>query len=397
MGRFILLLVCLVSQAAWAASTATTNVFHHAQKGDSFEVERWIRKGGNPSYVYFSKGENAMQHDKRYTPVHAALAWAGGDPVDVIRVLLKYDADIEYFADVNLRYATKDSYGIPPLYRAVSRDQVESARALIRAGAKTRYDYRRFDEPELAKGDPFDPDVVFADSRKMQQWKARAALTSYVESAEMATMLSQENAISMVELGALLAQGKPYGRELAAKLGVSPFATGKIYGVDPGYVALVGEFLQELDGYNRKSGSLSEEDRQLLASLNKMKAGLAKELLLAVDESGCSLSEDLFVEGGVKLNLLIIVAESGGPVCYQYFQRKGLGWPDDVKAVGAGPLHVAVRFNNSNLAKWLIEQDPGLLDSKDNEGRRPLLYSQNEGMVRFLLQNGATPPEAWKD
>ena len=378
MGRFILLVMCLLSQSAWAVGTATTNVFHYAQKGDSFEVERWIRKGGNPSYVYFSEGKNAIQHDKRYTPVHAALAWAEGDPVDVIRVLLKYDADIEYFADVNLKYATKDSFGVPPLYRAVSRDYVESARALIRAGAKTHYDYRRFDEPALATGDPFEPDVVFADARKMERWKARATLTSYVESAAMATMLSQENAISLVELGDLLAQGN-------------------IYGWKPGYAALADQFLRELEGYNRKSESLSEADRQALVSLNKIKAGLAKTLLLAVDEKGCSLSEDLFEEGGVKLNLLIVVAESSGPVCYQYFQRKGLDWPDDVKAVGAGPLHVAVRFNNSKLVKWMIEKNPGLLDSKDNEGRRPLLYSQNEGMVRFLFQNGATPPESWKD
>ncbi|WP_323753590.1 ankyrin repeat domain-containing protein [Marinobacter sp.] len=372
LGRVFLLLMCFWGQTAWAASTATTNVFHHAQAGDSFEVERWIRKGGNPSYIYHQKGEG-MRHDKTFTPMHAALAWAGhkDDPVDVVRVLLKYNADIDYFADLNLKYATKDSFSIPPLYRAVSNDQVESARALIKAGAKTQYDYRDFEEPELDKSDPA---WVFGTERA---WRRRAVLATYVNSVAMTRMLFQEDVLSLAEVAGTLDERKDFVPQ-------------------SGYSHLVEEYFQVLDGYTKKLSSLPEREQKLLNTMNKARFKLVGALMYVDDEKGCAMAEALLDEAGRKVDLGEVIAAKGSPVCYQYFKRQGASWPDSAKQLGVGPLHVAVKFNNHRLVEWLIEQDPSLLTSRDNEGRRPLLYSQNDAMVKFLLDHGATPPEAWK-
>ncbi|WP_188093630.1 ankyrin repeat domain-containing protein [Marinobacter salinexigens] len=313
-----------------------------------------------------------MRHDKTFTPMHAALAWADykDDPVDVVRVLLKYNADIDYFADLNLKYATKDSFSIPPLYRAVSKDQVESARALIKAGAKTQYDYRKFDEPELDKSDPA---WVFGNEKA---WKKRAALVSYVDSVAMTRMLLQEKVLSLADVAATLDQRKDFVPQ-------------------PGYSQLVEEYFQTLGGFTKKLNSLPESDQTLLNTMNKAKFKLVGALMYVEDEKGCEMAEALLDEAGRSVDLGEVVAAKASPVCYQYFKRQGAPWPESAKQLGVGPLHVAVKFNNHRLAAWLIEQDPDLLNSQDNEGRRPLLYSQNDAMVKFLLDHGATPPEAW--
>ncbi|WP_223671133.1 ankyrin repeat domain-containing protein [Kangiella shandongensis] len=374
MGRIILLLICLLSQSAWAISTATQNVFHHAQKGDSFEVERWLRKGGDPSHLYFSKGEG-VSHDKTFTPMHAALAWAESDkdPADVVRVLLKYDADFEYFADINLKYATKDSFTIPPLYRAVMNDQVESARLLIEAGAPIGYNYRSFKEPEL---DMDDPAAVFGTEKA---WRRRASLASYVDSTPMANMLFQKGAISVTDMGDMLNVRKDFVPQA-------------------GYSTLVEEYLQRLNNLSRskKLSTFSESFQQKVSRLNKLKFRLIGALVYVNDAKGCTLAKHLSEKAGRSLNLGSVIASKGSPFCYQYFKKQGMLWPESAKKIGAGPLHVAVKYNNKRMIKWLIKKDPELLNSKDKQGRRPLLYSQSDAMVKFLLSLGATPPEEWK-
>lgn len=372
MVRITLLLACLFCQSAWAVSPATNNLFHYAQKGDSFEVERWIREGGDPSYIYLSEGEG-MKNAKTFTPMHAALSWAESseDPVDVVRVLLKYNADIDYFADINLRYATEDSFSIPPLYRAVMKDKVESAKALIRAGAKIRYDYRDFKEPEL---DRTDPAAVFGTEKA---WKQRAALVSYVDSVAMSRMLLEQDAVSLVDVGELLNRRKDFVPQ-------------------PGYSSLVEEYFRILDGYTSRLSTFSDNEQQAINRLNKMKFRLVGALMYVNDEKGCAMAKALTDKAGAKLDLGKVITHKGSPVCYQFFKQQGVPWPESLKKLGVGPLHLAVRTNNLRVVEWLIEQDSSMLNSQDKEGRRPILYSQNNAMVKFLLDRGATLPEELK-
>jgi len=118
-------------------------------------------------------------------------------------------------------------------------------------------------------------------------------------------------------------------------------------------------------------------------------------LTFANDKESCAKARVLLEEAGTKLDLRKVIAYRGSPVCYQHFKQQGVPWPESAKELGIGPLHVAVKYNNRRMVTWLIQQNPDLLSSQDKEGRRPLLYSQDDAMVKFLLEHGATPPEKW--
>lgn len=123
--------------------------------------------------------------------------------------------------------------------------------------------------------------------------------------------------------------------------------------------------------------------------------GIASGLEGAEKKEGCAKALALLEGAGMKLDLGKVIAYKGSPVCYQNFKQQGMPWPEAAKRLGVGPLHVAVKYNNREMITWLIQQAPDLLDSQDKEGRRPLLYSQDDAMVKFLLDHGATPPEEW--
>ncbi|XP_044754262.1 uncharacterized protein LOC123313440 isoform X2 [Coccinella septempunctata] len=62
-------------------------------------------------------------------------------------------------------------------------------------------------------------------------------------------------------------------------------------------------------------------------------------------------------------------------------------------ANGLTPLHKAAGLGRTEIAEYLLEQNPKSLDAVDNEGRTPLHYSSllkdNGKMANFLIENGA--------
>lgn len=144
------------------------------------------------------------------------------------------------------------------------------------------------------------------------------------------------------------------------------------------------------------AGPPAEDDRAFYSPDRKAVLYTAESDTAATREHrGCDRVIALAQASRIRLDLGKAIACQVSPSCYQLFRQEGMPWPRAAKDLGAGPLHVAVKYNNREMIKWLIQKTPQLLDNLDKEGRRPLLYAQNDAMVKFLLKHGATPPEEW--
>ncbi|MBJ6136988.1 ankyrin repeat domain-containing protein [Marinobacter litoralis] len=165
--------------------------------------------------------------------------------------------------------------------------------------------------------------------------------------------------------------------------------------LSPGFARLVGVYVQSLAAQTEKFDQLSDDEQHAIEHLNRAKVNLVGPLMFGNDVGGCVMAKVLSDEAKRKLDLGKVIAYRGSPACYQHFKQKGVPWPESAKMSGIGPLHMAVKYNNRRMVTWLIQQNPDLLNRQDKEGRRPLLYSQDDAMVKFLLKHGATPPEEW--
>lgn len=59
-------------------------------------------------------------------------------------------------------------------------------------------------------------------------------------------------------------------------------------------------------------------------------------------------------------------------------------------------LHTAVKVNDINLVTLLISEGKKI-NERDDKGRTPLFYAQNEGIIKYLLKHGASPHAIDKD
>ncbi|WP_158683672.1 hypothetical protein [Pseudoalteromonas sp. T1lg22] len=371
MYRFILLAITSLQLGNTVLATetgmppATHNVFYHAQKGDSFEVERWLREGGDPSYVYNDKY-------KSYTPLHAALAWAQSswddvkgdsvyqDPVDVVRVLLKYDADMDYLASRTLRYTPKDEILFSPLFRAVYNDQVESARLLVKAGAKLSYPQDKFSVTSRVS------------TRTMRTIDMTQAL-SYVKSAEMAWMFEQEGKYTLMDLAHFFVE---YPKE----------------GNKADYYNLAKVFIERVQRHEKNIAALSEPEQRAVLKLAAMIPELKANLIRGPQQQGCEMAQSV-IAGYEEYNLAGVIGMGASPECYMYFKKLGLTLPSDLAESKANDLHFAVYYNNYALAKWLSERSPEFLAQKDKLGRTPVYLVKDHAMLDMLVEKGAVVPK----
>ena len=63
-----------------------------------------------------------------------------------------------------------------------------------------------------------------------------------------------------------------------------------------------------------------------------------------------------------------------------------------ISPVRAGEIHEAVGGGNSDWVKTLLEADPSLLESKDDDGETPFLVAAQNGkteIISYLMKRGA--------
>lgn len=128
-----------------------------------------------------------------------------------------------------------------------------------------------------------------------------------------------------------------------------------------------------------------------MANPNKNSLEIAKLLLQNRTYVNRTYVNSQDKDGYTPLHLAISLNDDHSLANVQFFIEQGAYVNTSLKDSGETPLHGAVRNGNLDIVRLLVQKGAEVNAEADN-GRTPIQYTDNDDIITFLLENGATPP-----